>query len=79
MSDFEIGTNGIKIPENTVKTIYNDILHPSFSEAGKTMAIPLKAINWLAEVAKAYCVDKMANTEKLKNCVQKRIESIPDE
>ena len=79
MSDFEIGTNGIKIPENTVKTIYNDIVHPSFSEAGKTMAIPFKAINWLAEVAKAYCVDKMANTEKLKNCVQKRIESIPDE
>ena len=79
MSDFEIGTNGIKIPENTVKTIYNDIVHPSLSEAGKTMAIPFNAINWLAEVAKAYCVDKMANTEKLKNCVQKRIESIPDE
>ena len=79
MSDFEIGTNGIKIPENTVKTIYNDIAHPVLLEAGKTMAIPFKAINWLAEVAKAYCVDKMANTEKLKNCVQKRIESIPDE
>lgn len=79
MSDFEIGTNGIKIPENAVNTIYNDIAHPVLLEAGKTMAIPFKAINWLAKLAGDYCVDKMANTAKLKDCVQKRIESIPDE
>lgn len=79
MSDLKIGTNGIKIPENTANTIYNDIAHPVLLEAGKTMAIPFKAINWLAKLAGDYCVDKMANTAKLKDCVQKRIESIPDE
>ena len=79
MSDFEIGTNGINIPENTANTIYNDIARPVLVEAGKTMAIPFKAINWFAKQAGDYCVDKMTNTTKLKDCVQKRIESIPDE
>ena len=79
MSDFKIGANGINIPENAVNAIYNDIAHPVLLEAGKTMAIPFKAINWLAQLAGDYCVDKMANTAKLKDCVQKRIESIPDE
>lgn len=79
MSDLKIGTNIINIPENTANTIYNDIAHPVLLEAGKTMAIPFKAINWLAKLAGDYCVDKMANTAKLKDCVQKRIESIPDE
>lgn len=79
MSDLKIDTNGINIPENTAITIYNDIGHPVLSEAGKTIAIPFKAINWLAKLAGDYCVDKMANTTKLKGCVQKRIESIPDE
>ena len=79
MSDLEINSNGIKIPGEVITTAYNDAIHPGLSEAGKTIALPFRAINWIAEVAGDYCVAKMKNTQKLQESVQEKIADIPEE
>lgn len=79
MSDFEINSDGIKIPGEVITTAYNDALHPGLSEAGKTIALPFRAINWIAEVASDYFVDKMKNTHKLQECVQEKLSDTPSD
>ena len=77
MSDFELTSDGIKIPGEVFTSAYNDVIHPGLSAAGKTIALPFRAINWIAEVASNYCVDKMKNTQKLQECVQEKLSNTP--
>jgi len=69
----------IPIDSTLVNKIYDDVIHKSAKEIGKTLSLIPKAINVALSPIEQWLYNKEINLEKTKILISKKLENIPEE